>query len=88
MSGIRVAVKDNFDLEGTKTSLCSRAYLQTLSEEAEVCPLYPETRGSGRFHCRQDETLPFRTMGRADGIHRIHVSMESSCRRVSVFWGK
>ena len=28
MSGIRVAVKDNFDVEGTKTSLCSRSYLQ------------------------------------------------------------
>lgn len=28
MSGLRVGVKDNFDLEDTKTSLCSRPYLQ------------------------------------------------------------
>lgn len=28
LSGIRVGVKDNFDLKGTKTSLCSRSYLQ------------------------------------------------------------
>lgn len=29
LSGIRVAIKDNFDLKGMKTSLCSRPYLQT-----------------------------------------------------------
>ena len=38
MSGIRVAVKDNFDLEGTKTSLCSRAYLQTYPKKSKSAP--------------------------------------------------
>ena len=33
MSGIRVVVKDNFDLEDTRTSLCSRAYLQTYQKK-------------------------------------------------------
>lgn len=28
MSGLRVGVKDSFDLDGTKTSLCSRPYRQ------------------------------------------------------------
>lgn len=36
--GIRVAVKDNFDLEGTKTSLCSRPYLQTYPKKLESAP--------------------------------------------------
>ncbi|KAL9049449.1 MAG: hypothetical protein Q9162_007216 [Coniocarpon cinnabarinum] len=27
LKGLRVAVKDNFDIEGTRTSLCNRAYL-------------------------------------------------------------
>ncbi len=38
MSGIRVAVKDNFDLEGTKTSLCSRSYLQTYPKKLKSAP--------------------------------------------------
>lgn len=29
MAGLRIAVKDNFDLQGTKTSLCSRPYYET-----------------------------------------------------------
>ncbi|KAL8716106.1 MAG: hypothetical protein Q9220_000011 [cf. Caloplaca sp. 1 TL-2023] len=38
LSGIRVAVKDNFDLKGTKTSLCSRSYLQTYPEKSQTAP--------------------------------------------------
>ena len=38
MSGIRVAVKDKVDLEGTKTSLCSRAYLQTYPKKLKSAP--------------------------------------------------
>ena len=38
MSGIRVAVKDSFDLEDTKTSLCSRAYLQTYPKKLKSAP--------------------------------------------------
>ena len=35
MSGIRVAVKDNFDVKGMKTLLCSRPYLQTYPGKAK-----------------------------------------------------
>lgn len=38
LSSIRVGVKDNFDLEGTKTSLCSKAYLQTYPEKSRSAP--------------------------------------------------
>ena len=38
LAGIRVAVKDNFDLEGTKTSLCSRPYLQTYPKKLMSAP--------------------------------------------------
>lgn len=38
LSSIRVAVKDNFDLEGTKTSLCSKSYLQTYPEKSQSAP--------------------------------------------------
>ena len=38
MSGIRVAVKDNFDLKDTKTSLCSRPYLQTYPKKLKSAP--------------------------------------------------
>ncbi|KAL8949128.1 MAG: hypothetical protein Q9222_004739 [Ikaeria aurantiellina] len=38
LSGIRVGVKDNFDLKGTKTSLCSRSYLQTYPEKSQSAP--------------------------------------------------
>lgn len=38
LSSIRVGVKDNFDLEGTKTSLCSKAYLQTYPEKSQSAP--------------------------------------------------
>lgn len=38
MSGIRVAVKDNFDLKNTKTSLCSRPYLQTYPKKLKSAP--------------------------------------------------
>lgn len=38
MSGIRVAVKDNFDLEDTETSLCRRLYLQTYPKKLNSAP--------------------------------------------------
>lgn len=38
MSGIRVAVKDNIDLKGAKTSLCSRSYLQTYPSKVKSAP--------------------------------------------------
>ena len=38
LSSIRIGVKDNFDLEGTKTSLCSKAYLQTYPEKSQSAP--------------------------------------------------
>ena len=33
LSGVRVGVKDDFDVKGTKTSLCSRFYLQVYPEK-------------------------------------------------------
>ncbi|KAL8793902.1 MAG: hypothetical protein Q9195_003521 [Heterodermia aff. obscurata] len=38
LSRIRVGVKDNFDLEGTKTSLCSRSYLQLYPRKGKSAP--------------------------------------------------
>lgn len=38
LSSIRVRVKDNFDLKGTKTSLCSKAYLQNYPEKSRSAP--------------------------------------------------
>ncbi|KAL8846996.1 MAG: hypothetical protein Q9221_007952 [Calogaya cf. arnoldii] len=38
LTSIRVAVKDNFDLAGTKTSLCSRSYLETYPEKSQSAP--------------------------------------------------
>ena len=33
LSGVRLGIKDNFDVEGMKTSLCSRSYLQTYAKQ-------------------------------------------------------
>ena len=38
MAGLRVAVKDNFDLQGSKTSLCSRAYYETYPPKSQSSP--------------------------------------------------
>ena len=38
LRGVRVAVKDNFDIEGTKTSLCSRPYLQMYPRKLKTAP--------------------------------------------------
>ncbi|KAL8658103.1 MAG: hypothetical protein Q9226_001281 [Calogaya cf. arnoldii] len=38
LTSIRVGVKDKFDLAGTKTSLCSRFYLQTYPEKSQSAP--------------------------------------------------
>ena len=38
LSLIRVGVKDNFDLKGAKTSLCSRSYLQLYPEKDQSAP--------------------------------------------------
>ncbi|KAL8938544.1 MAG: hypothetical protein Q9216_003830 [Gyalolechia sp. 2 TL-2023] len=42
LSGFRIGVKDNFDLEGTKTSLCSRSYLQTYPKKTQSAPCIQE----------------------------------------------
>ena len=38
LSHVRVGVKDNFDLQGTRTSLCSRSYLQLYPEKDNSAP--------------------------------------------------
>lgn len=38
LSRIRVGVKDNFDLKGTRTSLCSRSYLQLYPKNDKSAP--------------------------------------------------
>ncbi|KAL8671103.1 MAG: hypothetical protein Q9168_004385, partial [Polycauliona sp. 1 TL-2023] len=38
LAAFRIGVKDNFDLEGTKTSLCSRSYLHTYPKKTESAP--------------------------------------------------
>ena len=39
MAGLRIGVKDNFDLKGVKTSLCSQAYVQLYPKKqaTETC---------------------------------------------------
>ena len=49
LSNIRVGVKDNFDLEGTKTSLCSRSYLQTYPKKTKSAPCIQRLIDQGAF---------------------------------------
>lgn len=38
MAGIRVAVKDNLDLRGVRTSLSSRPYFETFEQKTKTAP--------------------------------------------------
>lgn len=42
MSGLRVGVKGKFDLEGIKTSLCSRHYLQMYPKKTKSASCIPK----------------------------------------------
>lgn len=47
LSGLRIAVKDNFQVQGTRTSLCNRAYYETCSPHTKTAPCIAKLENSG-----------------------------------------
>ena len=61
MAGLRIAVKDNFDLQGTKTSLCSRAYCDTYPPKRESAPCIQRLIDSGAVIVGKTKLTSFAT---------------------------
>ena len=89
MSGIRVAIKDNFDLEGTKTSLCSRPYLQTYLKKLKSAPCIQRLMDLGASIVGKTKLCSFAQWEEPweeSTASSNNVFVESACRRFSVFW--
>ncbi len=66
MSGIPVAIQNDFDLKGTKTSLHSRSHLQTYPKKPQSAPCIHRLVDPGAVIVGKAKLC---AMGRADGNH-------------------
>ena len=61
MSGLRVAIKDNFDLQGSKTSLCSRAYYELHPPKTMTAPCIQQLERLGAVIVGKTKLTSFAT---------------------------
>jgi len=82
LSGLRVAIKDNFHIRGTKTSPSNRVFFRAVSRAGRIRGRDPQTAGSRRQHRGQDPSQLLSHEGAPHAERRLPGSVQPSGQRI------